>query len=110
MTKQGESLLDRVRAELALEGEVVEKRMFGSVGFMVRGKLCISARAERIMCRVNPAIVPRLLMRNGCEVVVMKGRKMNGYVYVAAEAVSTRKALAYWVRLALEQNRTISER
>ena len=46
-------LLTRVRAALTPIPNVEEKRMFGSTAFMVHGKLCVSARAERIMCRID---------------------------------------------------------
>ena len=101
-------LLSRVRAALAPVPNVTEKRMFGSTAFMVRGKLCISARAERIMCRIDPAIHDAALEREGCHTVVMRGRQYRGYVYVGAEAVKTSRALKYWVDLALNYNNTIT--
>ena len=74
---------------------------------MVRGKMCITARPERIMCRIDPALHDTALKRKGCRTVVMKGRKYQGYVYVAADAVRTKVALKYWVDLALNYNEKI---
>jgi TfoX N-terminal domain len=90
-------LLSRVRTALAPVPNVQEKKMFGSTAFMVRGKLCISARAERIMCRIDPALHDVALERAGWQTVVMKGRQYRGYVYVEAEAVRTSRALKYWL-------------
>lgn len=101
-------LLSRVRAALAPVSNVQEKRMFGSTAFMVRGKMCISARAERIMCRIDPALHDVALERAGCQTVVMRGRQCQGYVYVGAEAVRISRALKYWVDLALDYNKTIA--
>ena len=101
-------LLSRVKAALTPVSNVEEKKMFGSTAFMVRGKLCISARAERIMCRIDPATHDAALEREGCHTVVMRGRQYRGYVYVAAEAVKTSRALKYWVDLALNYNNTIT--
>jgi TfoX/Sxy family transcriptional regulator of competence genes len=36
--------------------------------------------------------------------VVMKGREYRGYVRIDADALSTKRDLAYWVRLALDFN------
>ena len=102
-------LIVRVRAELSDVGSVVEKRMFGSTGFMIRGKLAIAARPERIMCRIDPTLFPEVLKKAGCRPVVMKGRTMKGYVYVDADSVDTRRALSSWVRLVLAQNKSITE-
>ena len=101
-------LLSRVRAALEPVSNVKEKRMFGSAAFMVRGKLCISARAERIMCRIDPALHDAALEREGCHAVVMRGRQYRGYVYVGAESVKTTSALKYWVDLALDYNKAIA--
>ena len=102
-----EHLVDRVRAALSGVRQVKEKRMFGSVGFMVRGHLCVTARPTRIMCRIDPATHLAAIKRKGCQTVVMKGRRYQGYVYVEAGAVATEKALAYWVSRALEFNRML---
>lgn len=73
-------LLSRVRAALATVPTVEEKKMFGSTAFMISGKMCISACAERIMCRIDPALHDAALEHKGCQTVVMKGRQYRGYV------------------------------
>jgi TfoX/Sxy family transcriptional regulator of competence genes len=106
-TKAESDLIERVRVALRLEPEVVERRMFGSTGFMIRGKLAIGARTQRIMCRVDPSLVPDLLKRPGCKQVIMRGRAMKGYVHVDEVAVRTDEALRRWIKLVLEQNRSL---
>lgn len=105
-SSRGEKLVERVRAALAGVGQVQEKKMFGSIAFMVRGKMCVSARAERIMCRIDPSLHDAALEREGCRTVVMQGREYRGYVYVDSRALKTRRALNYWIRLALSYNQT----
>jgi TfoX/Sxy family transcriptional regulator of competence genes len=98
----GETLVDLVRAELKAQKGVEEKKMFGSIGFMVGGKLCISTRDSRIMCRVEPSLHEDLVARSGASPVVMKGREMRGYVYVDQRALRTRRDLRFWVNLSLD--------
>lgn len=100
------TLIDRVRAALSDVPDVVEKKMFGSTAFMVRGKMCVAARRERIMCRIDPAVHDEALAREGCRTVVMRGREYRGYVHVKAEAVATKRALSFWINLALKFNRS----
>src|SRR5579864_4165295 len=83
----GNDLADRVRAALAGRVDVHEKKMFGGITFMVRGKMCISAGRGRIMCRIDPAFHQSALERKGCRPVVMKGREYRGFVYVNADAL-----------------------
>ncbi len=83
--------------------------MFGSTGFMVRGKLCVAARPSRIMCRIDPVMHSTAIKRKGCQSVVMKGRTYKGYVHVDASVLKTAKQLSYWVSQALAFNRTLPE-
>jgi TfoX/Sxy family transcriptional regulator of competence genes len=111
MTKEAnpdEDLVSRVRAALAAVPDVVEKKMFGSIGFMVRGHLCVSARPGRIMCRIDPARHGAAIRRKGCQTVVMKGRPCQGYVYVDAQALIGAQALSDWLNQALEYNRILA--
>ncbi len=43
-----EFLAQRVRAALAHIPQVVEKKMFGGVAFMVNGKMCINVGKDRL--------------------------------------------------------------
>lgn len=103
-----DDLVNRVRAALARVRDVEEKKMFGGTAFLVRGKMCVSARAERIMCRIDPALHDAAVKRKGCRTVVMKGREYRGYVHVDAKALKTKADLKHWVDLALAHNRTIT--
>ena len=100
-------LVSRVRQALADVPDLREKRMFGSLGFMVRGHLCITARPERLMCRIDPALHDEAVKQPGCETVEMKGRPYRGYVFVASSALATKTALRHWVHLCLAHNATL---
>jgi TfoX/Sxy family transcriptional regulator of competence genes len=99
-----QALADRVKAALGTTRQVEEKRMFGGLTFMVRGKMCVSVGKERIMCRIDPALHDDALRRPGCRTVLMKGREYRGFVHVDARALRTSGALEYWVGLALDYN------
>jgi len=104
--KRAESALEeRVRAALTQVPRVTERKMFGGTAFMVNGKMCVSARETRIMCRIDPAQHDAALERKGCRTVFMKGREYRGYVFVDAAALTTKRNLDYWVALALSYNK-----
>ena len=106
MTKaRAGALVDRVRSALSGTPRVVEKRMFGGTLFMVRGRMCVSAGAGRIMCRIDPDRHDAAVKRKGCRTVVMGGRAYRGFVHVDAAVLGRKQALADWVRLALDYNR-----
>jgi TfoX/Sxy family transcriptional regulator of competence genes len=102
-----DDLASRVRSALAHVPDVQEKRMFGSTGFLVRGNLCVTARPERLMCRIDPALHAEAVTRPGSKTVEMKGRQYPGYVFVESSAVATKAALDFWIDLSLEYNVTL---
>src|SRR5256886_6015782 len=72
-------LVQRVKASLSGAPRLQEKRMFGGVTFMVRGKMCVSVGKGRIMCRIDPSLHDAALKRKGARTVVMKGREYRGW-------------------------------
>src|SRR5215467_10433593 len=100
-----ETLLNRVRSALSRDVDVQEKRMFGAITFMVRGKMCVSVGENRIMCHIDPALHDSSLEREGCRTVVMKGRQYRGFVNIDAGALKTERDLEHWVALALDYNK-----
>ncbi|HSR95968.1 MAG TPA: TfoX/Sxy family protein [Kofleriaceae bacterium] len=45
----------RIRAVLARRRDVVERKMFGGLTFMVNGAMCCGVTAEALVVRVGPA-------------------------------------------------------
>jgi TfoX/Sxy family transcriptional regulator of competence genes len=100
-----ELLTERVRAALARTPRVKEKKMFGSIAFMVRGKMCLSVGHNRLMCRIDPELHAEAIKRKGARTVQMKGREYIGYVYVKKEGLKSASQFNYWIRRSLEFNR-----
>jgi TfoX/Sxy family transcriptional regulator of competence genes len=100
-----EKLANKIRQALAHLPNVEEKRMFGGIAFMVDGKMCLTAGADRMMCRINPDIHETAIKRKGCRTVIMKGREYKGYVYVNEDSLHTKADFDYWIALALDFNK-----
>lgn len=100
-----EKLADKVRRMLAaVTQHIDEKKMFGGLCFMVNEKMCIGIEKDRLMVRLDPAIYEEVIEMEGCTPMDFTGKIMKGFVFVAEEAVTTDKKLAYWVNLALDYN------
>ena len=88
-------LADRIRDVLETTdgldviGEVVEKKMFGGLGFMVAGHLavCAGSRGD-LMVRVDPADLPGLCEDAHVEPMAMAGRASKSWVNVAPDALT----------------------
>lgn len=102
-----ETLAERIRKALA-DLPVEEKKMFGSLAFMVNGKMCLTAGLESMMCRIERDLHEREVKKPGCQTVVMGGRKYKGYIHIAEENLKLKKDFDHWVRLALEFNKKLT--
>jgi len=101
-----EHLYGSVRAALAGTGTVHEVKMFGGIGFMLNGNLLAAASKRGLLVRVGKVRQADALARVGARPMIMRGRTMEGYIYVDAPAL-TGRAVQAWLRLALEFVRTL---
>ena len=84
---------------------VEEKAMFGGLCFMVNDKMCVGVEKERLMIRLDPAKYEEVMEKEGCRPMDFTGKVMKGFVFVDADALTTKKKLGYWIKLALEYNK-----
>jgi TfoX/Sxy family transcriptional regulator of competence genes len=97
-----EALAQRIRELAAGTRALTEKKMFGGLAFLVRGNMAIAASGEGgILVRVDPDDSPALVAKTAAELMVMRGRAMEGWLRVAAEDVQTTRLLAPWVTRAV---------
>lgn len=97
-------LADRIRDvlettdELDVVGEVVEKKMFGGLGFLVGGHMAVAAGSRGdLMMRVDPAAAPALLAEPHVGPMVMSGKPATGWLLVEPEGCVDPDALRRWV-------------
>lgn len=102
-----EKLANRIRQALAQVPDVEEKKMFGGLAFMVGGKMCLTAGADQMMCRIDPDIHETTIQKEGCRTVIMRGREYKGWVYVNEESLQTEADFNYWIELALDFNKRL---
>jgi TfoX/Sxy family transcriptional regulator of competence genes len=93
-----EDLADRIRVCLGAEPGITEKRMFGGLAFLVDGSMAVAASGHGgLLLRVDPAQTQALVQAPNVERAVMRGREMDGWLRVGAEAVAGDDDLERWV-------------
>jgi len=94
-----EDLAERIRGLLPAQ-PVEERAMFGGLAFLVGGHMSVAvSRQGGLMVRCDPADTDRLLEAPGTSRMVMRGREMDGWLRVTAEAVAEDGPLEQWVRV-----------
>ena len=104
-----EELANRIRECLQAEPGLSEKRMFGGLAFLVNGTMAVSASGKGgLLLRSDPGEADALVSQEHVSRAVMRGREMDGWLRVAAEAVETDEGLAHWVRHGVAYARSLT--
>jgi TfoX N-terminal domain len=103
-----EVLAGRIRDLIGPDPELTEKKMFGGLAFLVRGRMAISASGQGgVLVHCDPAKSDELVAVTGATIAVMQGREMDGWLRVAADDVATDDALAGWVEISVGYARSL---
>lgn len=92
-----EELAERVRAVVATEPGLTERRMFGSRAFLVGGRLVVGASTDGLLLRCHPEETEALAREPHVDRFVMRGREMTGWLQVDPPAIADDDALRTWV-------------
>jgi TfoX/Sxy family transcriptional regulator of competence genes len=97
-----ESLADRIRSALHGRRGVVEKKMFGGVGFLLSGNICVGVWKTSLIARVGPEQYDDALAQPHVGEFDITGRAMRGWVMVEPEGIDDDQQLRHWVDRSLE--------
>jgi TfoX/Sxy family transcriptional regulator of competence genes len=77
-----------VRTAVKGAGAIREIKMFGGIGFMLNGNLVAAASKRGLLARVGQDQQSAALQQLGVRPMVMKGRTMQGYIYLDPPYIS----------------------
>ena len=97
-----ENLARRIRDELGSMPGLVEKKMFGGIGFLVQGNMACGVHGDDMIVRVGPARYEEALTRPHVKLFDMTGRPMSGWVMVAPAGIVKDEDLRAWVEQGVE--------
>ncbi|KFF26829.1 TfoX/Sxy family protein [Chryseobacterium vrystaatense] len=100
-------LADRVREWLSTVDhiEVVEKKMFGGLAFLVNGKMCINISHDNLMCRYNPELEDEVSEKKGFLPMIMRGKQLKEYCYVEPVGFQRPDDFEFWMEICLDYNK-----
>lgn len=96
-------LAERIRAEV--NGlPIIEKKMFGGVGYMLNGNMACGILGEDLIVRVSANQYEAFLKRKYVKIFTMKSgpRPMKGWIMVEPDGYKSAKQLAAWVKEGVE--------
>ncbi|HAX67998.1 MAG TPA: RNA methyltransferase [Anaerolineae bacterium] len=96
-------LAERIRA--VVKGwPIIEKKMFGGVGYMLHGNMACGILGDDLIVRVHLEDYEKLLKRTHVKIFTMKNgpRPMKGWLMVEPEGYKTGKQLSSWVKMGMD--------
>jgi len=93
-----EELANRLREQVQGEPEVIEKRMFGGLAFLINGHMAVTASREGgLLLRIDPEQTDALVSAPHARPFVMRGRDLDGWLRIDPDGLATDDDLAHWV-------------
>lgn len=98
-----EEIATRIRHALAIFPEdFTEKKMFGGIAFLHKGKMTVGPIKNDLMVRVISDKMPDVLAQEFVRPMDFTGKPMKEFVFVSPEGFKTEEQLQNWIELGLE--------
>ena len=97
-----EALAGRLRNLFGQRSDVVEKKMFGGLCFMVSEHMCCGISGNTLMARVGPDMYKTCLKEPHVKEMDFTGKPLKGFVYVQPKGIAKDSDLSAWVDKCLD--------
>lgn len=97
-----ESLARRIRQVFGNRRGISEKKMFGGVGFLLNGNMCVGVWKSSLIVRLGPEQAAAALLEPNVVEFDAAGRPMKGWAVVEPDGLETNEQLAGWIQRAVE--------
>lgn len=92
-----EGLAQRVRDTVATRDGIVERKIFGSLGFFLNGNMAVAAHREGLIVRLGPDAEKALEEPGVSPFKPGDSKPMTGWVMVDLDVVAEDDALSEWI-------------
>jgi TfoX/Sxy family transcriptional regulator of competence genes len=96
-----EALAERTRGALKGRRGIVEKKMFGGVGFLLHGNMLVGVWKTTLIVRLGSEEGVAALAEPHVVEFDITGRAMKGWVMVEPDGLETDEQLAGWIARAM---------
>lgn len=98
---------DRVREVLANRRGIVEKVMFGGIGFLLRDHMAVGLWHEFLILRIGPNAYEDALAEPFVKEFDITGRPMRGWIMLHPDGFEEDQPLRDWIARALDFVKTL---
>ncbi len=98
-----EYLAKRIKAALEIFPDTfIEKRMFGGLAYLYKGKMTVGVINNDLMVRVIETKISAELAKEFVRPMDFTGKPMKEFIYVSEDGYRTEEQLQCWIELGLE--------
>jgi TfoX/Sxy family transcriptional regulator of competence genes len=97
-----EALAARIRQGFARRKGIQEKKMFGGVGFLLKGNMCVGVWRESLIVRLDLEEYASALKEPHVSEFNITGRSMRGWVLVGPAGLTMDEELKSWIARAVK--------
>ncbi len=101
------TIADRIRPIVARLPGYAEKKLFGGVGFLLHGNMCVGVWKEFLIVRLGPDAYDDALAKTGVHEFDITGRPMRGWVMVDPSGARDDLEVSAWIDAAVAFVRTL---
>ena len=92
-----ENLANRIRGVVETRRDFTERKMFGGLAFLRRGRMCFGVMGGDLVVRVADDEFEKVMRQRHVRPMDFTGRPLKGFVYVSPPGFRTAAALRAWL-------------
>jgi len=104
-----ETLASRIDELLKNKKNFTKKNMFGGVGYMLNGNMCIGVHKNEMIVRCNPEETDQLLSQKNTRIFDISGKPMKGWLLIAPDGLKG-NGLQNWFQRSVEYVQTLPKK
>ncbi|MBI3822781.1 MAG: TfoX/Sxy family protein [Planctomycetes bacterium] len=97
-----EALAERIRTGLARKKNIEEKKMFGGLGFLLKGNMLVGVWKNSMIVRLGPNAYEDALLEPHVKEFDITGKPMKGWIMVAPAGVAEDAQVKLWIQRAVK--------
>lgn len=95
-------LAERLAKIIADRPGMKEKRMFGGIGYMLNGNMCVGVHKDSLIVRIGENTAEKILKGPHVKPMDITGKAMKGWAIIGPEGIAKDESLKRFCNYAIE--------
>ncbi len=105
-----QGLAERLKYLLQDRPDMVEKKMFGGIGWLLSGNMCVGIHKDDLVIRIGAELCEKVLLEPHAKPMDITGKPMKGWAMINPEGLEDDADLKRYTDLAIGFVKTLPEK